>query len=280
MEVKIKATKDLAFKKVFSSTGNEHILAGLVEDFFGFEPKDISITSPYNIQRYYKMLKNGEYAELKFTLNDISARMSNGEFITEMQVRKQDTYSSRVLYYAFSRFCANYDKAGGKYKDLNPVYTLSILEESFFADDKATKVFRLYDDCVNIAMDREYLTVGFFELAKKEGFRNRHQEYWRKYFLGERLPDDAPGYIRRAEELIRIDNLSREEFEMLSPKEWYEADLHAYMDTAHNAGRVEGRTEGSKARESEIARNLKSEGTEKALIVKVTGLSEEEVDAL
>ena len=32
----IKPTQNLAFKKLFASKGNEDILAGLIEDFFGF----------------------------------------------------------------------------------------------------------------------------------------------------------------------------------------------------------------------------------------------------
>jgi len=277
METKIKATMDLAFKKVFASPGNEPIIAGLVKDFFGFTPKEIIITNPYDIKRYEKMCRDGDIVKLQQTLNDISAKMNNGEFVAEMQVRRQDVFGARALYYSFSKFCSNYDRSENDYGDLTPVYALNVLEETYFnSDSHAVKIFRLFDEYVNIGMDKEYLTVGFFELAKTAGFRNANQKYWRKYFLGKSVPAEAPEYIRQAEEIIRVDNLSKEEWEVLSYKERYDADRRAEYRTAKNEGRVEGRME----KASDIARRLKDKGAETALIIETTGLTAEEVAAL
>jgi len=321
-EAKIKAMGDLAFKKVFGAIGNEEIVAGLVNDFFGFTPADVRITNPYDIKVYEQILREsgGDYSVLKQTLNDVGAEFSSGDFLAEAQIKKQGFFGARSLYYAFSRFCGNYDRNGNAYEDLRNVYALNILEESYFKNDgQAVRVFRLFDDCANIHIDKDYLAIGYFEISKT-GLRNQNQHYWRMYFRGEKLPADAPGYIRRAERLIEVVNLGKEERRMISLQEKYEADQNAYFKEARmeglKKGREEGleqgleqglvkgleqgleqglvkgleqglvkgleqgRAEGTKERSIEIARNLKNEGSEKALIAKVSGLTEKEIDSL
>jgi len=55
----------------------------------------------------------------------------------------------------------------------------------------------MYDADEMIPMDKDYLAIVYFELLKPR-VRNRRQETWRAFFLGEELPDDAPEYMRRA----------------------------------------------------------------------------------
>jgi len=271
---RITAIGDLAFKKVFASIGNEDIIAGLISDFFGFIPTGVTITNPYNIQTYDSELRKhgGDFNALKETLNDVGVELSNGDFIVEAQIKKLNVYGKRSLYYSFSRFCNNYDRNGNKYDDLRSVYSLNILKESYFTgDDVATRVFRLYDDCDKIPIDRDYIRIGYFELLKTE-LRNEHQRFWQMYFLDRNVPPEAPEYIRRAGKLIEIANLGKEERYMLSLEEKYAADQHALFSTARSEGMAEGMVK--------VARKLKDEGAVMSLIVKVTGLSEQEIEAL
>ena len=60
----------------------------------------------------------------------------------------------------------------------------------------------------------------------------------------------------------------------------YEWDDEVYRKVLLEEGREEGREEGERKRSLEVARNLKVEGAEAALIVKVTGLSEDAIAAL
>ena len=87
---RISGTRDLAFKKTFASIGNEDIIAGLVNDFFGFEPREIVIGNPYNIRAYQERLEGSDddYNTLKYTLNDIRIGMANGSLVAEAQVKK------------------------------------------------------------------------------------------------------------------------------------------------------------------------------------------------
>ena len=72
--------------------------------------------------------------------------------------------------------------------------------------------------------------------------------------------------------------------------EAYQNDLKAYRDNinvletakieSEAKGRTEGRIEGRSEREIEIARNMKKENLDVALIAKVTGLLLEEIERL
>jgi predicted transposase/invertase (TIGR01784 family) len=283
---RIEATGDLAFKKVFGSVGNEDIVAGLFEDFFGFKPTNVVITNPYDIKAYARKLKDsgGDFSILRETLNDVGADLITSDFIAEMQVRKQDVYGARSLYYAFSKYCSNYARNENAYEDLKPVFSLNILKEPFFkGDDDAVKVFRLRDEYTGVGLDREYIVVGYFELAKHE-YRNEHQKIWQMFFAGEELPENTPSYIKKADDIIEVVNLREEERTMLSYEEKARADQMAYYSTARREGRDEGRAEGRTEGRTEglfdVARKLKAEGAEKALIAKVTGLSEKEMALL
>ena len=165
----------------------------------------------------------------------------------------------------------------------------------------------MYDVDEMIPMDQEYLAIVYFELLKPR-VKNRRQEIWRNYFLGEELPDDAPEYIRRAARIIDVANLSKEELHMLALEEKYRADQAASHATARldgidegliigrkegekkglSRGRKEGeekgltrgRKEGASTREMEIARNMKEDGNPTDKIAQYTGLSEEAIAAL
>ena len=96
----------------------------------------------------------GNYTILKQALNDVAVDLANGNFITECQVRKQYAYEGRALFYPCKRFCDNYDRLGNRYRDLRGVFALNILRESYYSDELAVRIFRFFDDCAMIPMDR------------------------------------------------------------------------------------------------------------------------------
>ena len=178
-------------------------------------------------------------------------------------------------------------------EDLRPVYSLNILGETWFdRDECAVKVFKLYDEYVNIKMPVDYLSIAFLEIQKAAGYRNRHQECWKRFFLGEKLPPDSPAYIRKAEKYIDFANLGKEERRMISLEEKARADYESVLSTAKDEGReeglaegreeglAEGREEGAEQRSLQIARNMKDNGYPTEEIEVITGLTKEEIKSL
>jgi len=129
-------------------------------------------------------------------------------------------------------------------------------------------------------MPVDYLSVAFLELEKTAGYRNRHQEYWKRFFLGEKLPPDAPVYIRKVEKYIDFANLGKEERRMISLEEKAKADYESVLSTASDDGREKGREEGREEGILEVARNMKAGGEAIERIAMFTGLSEETITAL
>ncbi|MCL2710999.1 MAG: Rpn family recombination-promoting nuclease/putative transposase, partial [Planctomycetaceae bacterium] len=69
-------------------------------------------------------------------------------------------------------------------------------------------------------------------------------------------------------------------------RELYEENLHGYwsylatIETAENKGRAKGRAEGRAEGVLQIARNMKKEGFDTAMIIKMTGLSPDVIERL
>ena len=89
-EKRVRATGDLAFKKVFGTVGNEGILAGLADDFFGFEPKGVVITNPYDVNICDMIIRSEgeERSRLIATFRDVGAEFANGGLMAEMQAEE------------------------------------------------------------------------------------------------------------------------------------------------------------------------------------------------
>jgi predicted transposase/invertase (TIGR01784 family) len=292
-EKRVSPLNDLAFKKVFGSIGNEDILAGLIQDFFGYEPKKIEINNPYSIKAYKEAQKNGIIANvLRETRRDISAKFEVADFTTELQIQKNDWFDVRSVYYAFDGFCNNYNRAAtdglygedaGRYASLRPVYALNILGHKYFDDEDAYRLFDLYDAIRKKRFKTELLRIGYFEFGKTN-LETPNHKYWSAYFMGKELPGDAPTYMKKASNIISYTNLQKEEREMIDYADLYEQDRKAEKATAkregHREGHREGRREGRREGYQDVARNLKSEGIPIQTIVKATGLTEDVIKKL
>jgi len=207
---------DLGFKIRFANESHKEILAGLIRDFFDFEPKRIEIVNPYDIKAYIEKLKNGEdFNVLRQTLRDVTARLETADFTAEVQVKQNRYYDRRSVYYGCSAFCGNYNKpvteetraeAGdhSRYASLRPLIALNILDEPYFGDAHPLRVFRLHDPERGLTLEPRYLSIGYFEPGKrgKDEELTQNQIYWRDHFLGLPAPPEAPGYIREAASLL------------------------------------------------------------------------------
>jgi hypothetical protein len=261
----IKATNDLAFKKVFASIGNEDIVAGLVNDFYGFLPEQVVIESPYSIKAYAELEDGAGASVLRYTEKDIVVSLEATGFTSELQMRQVPYFDARSFYYASTRYCDNYNKtermmigADGKplrYSSLVEVYSLSILGFVRFADDDdAFRFFNMYDVKHAKRFDGKAVTLGYFELPK-HCFDNENQRLWREYFLGHDIGEGAPAYIRKARATIDVANLSEEERRMISRIEKAEADYYNERHGAYMDGLEEGREEERKCHEEERKRH-------------------------
>jgi len=291
---KISPTNDLAMKKTLASEENKDVLQGLITDFYEIEVEDLAIEQPYSISDYKEILDGKDIILLRQTIKDISATFKIADFIAEMQVRMSPFFDERAMYYAFDRFCKNFNKAGkilfdpngkpNRYSSLRPVYSLNILNYIHFAendvqDKDAFHVFEFYDIKRQRQYKKDVIKVGFFELTKNQGL-TINQKHWHDYFTTGTVDESAPDYIKKASKVIEFANLAEEEKIVIEALEKAEA---IRIDEIHQGfldGQQKGFLSGQDNRSVEIARNMLQNNEPLEKIKIYTGLTVDYIESL
>jgi hypothetical protein len=111
-----------------------------------------------------------------------------------------------------------------------------------------------------------------------------NQRHWRDYFTAGEVSVDAPEYIKKACQVIEVENLSEEEKKVITLLEKAQADLDAQLSSSYFDGWDDGWDGGwdggwdNKA--EEIAKILLSDGYKTEMVSKHTGLSLEAIQKL
>lgn len=110
---------DVAFKYLFGTEKNKHLLKGLLENVFKKEILDIT---------YDNTEKIGDTVESRRASFDVVCKSSNGpDFIVECQVRSQEFFAERALFYT-SRDIASQAPKGEWDYNYRPVYFLGLVD--------------------------------------------------------------------------------------------------------------------------------------------------------
>ena len=305
MTERIKPTSDLGFKKITSEETNKDVLQGIIGDFFNlWIPLDeINVTVPYDIrsyEEYLKQLSGGETIseKLRQTIQDVAADITIADFGAEIQVKADRFFTLRSLYLAFARFCSNYNLPGKmvyrydgtpiRYSSLKPMYYLNILGYPHFTgDDDALRILTFNDSVRNKSLDREYMTIAYFELDKNN-IETVNQGYWKTFFKTGEAPDQAPEYIKKAARVIERANLTKEERTMYDQlqkaQDIYDSVIYTAQIEGERIGEARGEARGEvKGKVEErlvIARNALHMGMTIAQASQLTGVAEDEIRKL
>lgn len=110
---------DVAFKYLFGTEKNKHLLKGLLENVFKREILDISYDNTEQI---------GETMESRNAYFDVICKSADGpDFIVECQVRTQKYFAERAVFYT-SRVIANQAPKGDWDYNFRPVYFLGLVD--------------------------------------------------------------------------------------------------------------------------------------------------------
>ena len=286
---KVPPTNDLMFKKLFGSEENKPILQGLIHDVWGYDIAldDIDIIHAYSIKAYEEALREelsgtditpSREIVLHETLRDITVVCPVADFLQELQLRKDDHFDLRALYYTCQRFCDNYNVPGrmlqrpngkpNRFSSLRPVKALNILGHLRFPDDQdAFRIFDLYDPAHGRSYPGQPLTIAAFELGKPHV--TGVLQYWRQFFTGATVDSAAPSYIHEAEAKLDYLNLSRKEKTVIDLLEKAEARYDSELDTAWFGGRAEGHDEGYAEGVNDMISAMQNRGLDPATIALV-----------
>ena len=239
----------------------------------------------------------------KNSVVDVRCHETGGrEFIVEMQLNWNNEFRQRVILNA-AKAVVKQLEAGEKYKLIQPVYSLNLINDTGFDSDPD----EFYHDyaIVDVAhTDRriEGLRFIFIELPKfkpKSIAQKKMAVLWLR-FLTEinTKTEEAPAELLEnpdtAKALKILERSAYTEGQLIAYDRFWDAVYRerVFYDDGFNKGKIEGRdeglaegraegrAEGIKEANRENARRMKADGMPAELIAKYTGLTVEAVNSL
>ena len=277
---------DFGFKKLFGTDMNKELLISFLNSiFFGEQTvKDVTYLNTEHL---------GAQELDRKAVFDVYCENEQGEkFLVEMQKGEQEFFKDRSIFY--STYPIREQALKGKWDyELKAVYTIGILNFTFDKDDEQyfhhevklldTRTKEVFFDKLTFI----YLEMPKFNMMEHElvtmfdkwmfVLRNLSRLIERPTALQERVFDR----LFRAAEIARFDKRELIEYEdsLKAYRDWY-----SVVSTAEKKGLQKGLQEGlQKGRleeKLEIARMMKADNTPINTIIKFTGLTAGEIEAL
>ena len=269
---------DLVFKKIFGE--HPHLLMSLLNELL---PLDV----PIKEVKYLPAEMVPRIPIFKNSIVDVRCYDENDrQFIVEMQMLWTDSFKSRVVFNASKAYIKQIER-GQQYKNLEPVYSLSIVNEIF--EPKLDNYFHHYKITHTEYSEKiiEGLEFIFIELPKFKSKQIRDKKLnvlWLRFLSEisdgqEEIPEDfkKDPAILEASEYAKESAYTKTELEAYD-RYWDSiASEKTLILDAYDEGKIEGKIEGKTERDTEIILNGYKNGFSISQLALITNLSEKEV---
>ena len=271
---------DIIFTAFFARKGNEEFLIDFLQSILKIEIKKIKIREEVNLEKLSVGEKGGRL--------DIQAELNEGTIVNiEMQMKNLHNIENRTTLYG-AKILAREEARGKNYNDIKNVIMINILNYELTE-------FKEYVSETVVVLDkhREYEIIKgmkwyFIELPK---FRKAHPNMDEKLNQWLAFIDDNDrGKIKMAEKKNKTLEKARKEMTHLTGdeeirrlaelREKWEMDWNSSMDYSKREGKKEGIKEGAKEKNLENAKKMKEEKIPTETIMRITGLTKEEIEKL
>ena len=265
-------TNDFVFKKVFGKKGNESILKDLLEAILKIKIKKIELQTEVELER--------ELIDDKTGVIDIEATIDDNTIIDiEMQMRNQYNMKERSLFYWAGLYYTALKKKG-EYKENKRVITINIVNFDMFKEGPYHEKIELRREYKNILLTNK-LEIHFIQLSKflKEGQEEKDKKMWQWLtFICNKNRKEVERVMKENKEIEK----ANEELEYLTGDDAVRriAFLREKAERDYISNMSGAREEGAKKAKIEIAKAMLAEGMEKEKIIKITGLTEEEMEEI
>ena len=234
-------------------------------------------------------LEGGKNTIVDVLCTDVRGR----KFCVEMQMEWSDAFQQRVLFNA-SKLYVSQAKKGGKYSELQPVYSLNLINDIFAHDtpDFIHNYRIVHDKDSNKVIEGLHFT--FIELPKFTPHSiadKRMMVLWLRFLTEinsntKEIPTDLLNdpEIGKAVEELEISGFTDAELRAYD-KFWDSVSVErTLIDDSYQKGmekgRAEGIEEGMNQRSLEIGRKMLANGMDEASVMDMTGLTPEEIKLL
>lgn len=278
----LKITNDYVFKRIFGQKKNSDILKDLLQAIL----TDIEITSVHVNQ---DVSLERQLMTDKLGILDIVATLDNGVRVNiEMQVRDYHNTIDRSVFYESGLFHEGLDKSED-YLQIPKSIGIWILNYDIFNEGPFHEIAKLKRDYENIVLTDKF-EIHYIQLPKfkKKCKRISNKlEEWLTFINCNDLEEISMienEYVKKAEEELEYLSGDAAERRLAELREKAIRDEAAAMAGAtrrgREEGRAEGRAEGEKNKCIQIAKKMLDENIEIETIVRVTGLTKEEITNL
>ena len=262
---------DIIFTAFFARKGNEEFLIDFLQSILKIEIKKIKIREEVNLEKLSVGEKGGRL--------DIQAELNEGTIVNiEMQMKNLHNIENRTTLYG-AKVLAREEARGKNYNDIKNVIMINILNYEL------TEFEEYVSETVVLDKHREYEIIKgmkwyFIELPK---FRKAHPNMDEKLNQWLAFIDDNDrGKIKMAEKKNKTLEKARKEMTYLTGdeeirrlaelREKWEMDWNSSMDYSKKEGKKEGK--------KEDAKKMKEEKIPIETIMRITGLTKEEIEKL
>ncbi len=277
---KFNLKNDIIFTAFFARKGNEEFLIDFLQSILKIEIKKIKIREEVNLEKLSVGEKGGRL--------DIQAELNEGTIVNiEMQMKNLHNIENRTTLYG-AKILAREEARGKNYNDIKNVIMINILNYELTEFEEYVS-----ETVVVLDKHREYEIIKgmkwyFIELPK---FRKAHPNMDEKLNQWLAFIDDNDrGKIKMAEKKNKTLEKARKEMTYLTGdeeirrlaelREKWEMDWNSSMDYSKREGKKEGIKEGAKEKNLENAKKMKEEKIPTETIMRITGLTKEEIEKL
>ncbi|MFN8256363.1 MAG: Rpn family recombination-promoting nuclease/putative transposase [Bacteroidales bacterium] len=273
---------DYGFKRLFGEEPNKDLLLDFLNELLRQEQGEIT-------ELTYLKNENLSTTELnRKAIFDLYCTNERGEkFIVELQKTKQKFFKDRTVYY--STFPIREQAViGSEWNfELKKVYTIAILDFIFDEDENQPEKLR-YDvklsDIQTKKIFYDKLTFIYLEMPKFNKSAEELETKFDKWLFIlknlhklDRIPEKLKENIfLKLFETAEIAKFSQTEYQEYEDSLKYYRDIKNSLETAREEGKMEGKIE----EKIEIARTGLKEGLPSDLIIKLTGLTRDDIENL
>ena len=293
--VRVPATKDFMFKNLFGVNGREENLKGLLEAILKTKIEKIQIQNP-ELPR--------DYQEAKLGILDVRAKLEDGTIAAiEMQVRNQRNMGERITFYA-SKLYINTIESGEMYNDINKIIAITITNFNYFTRKEYHQIAHLkFEECldkneivreisekIKNGEESDKLTDRFevhtIDLVLFKKMENPQGDLadWLNLIIGNE--GEIEMAVKRNEKIAKAnkDNKALSATKEMQDIYWLEKmaeyDYNTNINVATKEGFENGKIEGEKSKQLEIAKKMKEEKFDRETIKRITNLTAEEIEKL
>ena len=275
----LKPTNDYVFKRIFGQKKNSDILKDLLQ----------AILPNWNIKNVdprQEVQLETDFITDKVCRLDILATLDDGTKVDiEMQMRNYNDIEARSLFYTTREYHQSLEN-GQDYIEIPKSIGIWISNFNVFNDEGPFhEIVRLRRDYENqIFTDKiemHYLQLPKFK-QKCKRISNKLEE-WLTFISFENMEElkmIENEKVKKAEEELEYLSGDEAERRIAYLRETAEIDRKFAMTAARDQGRVEGRSEGKIEEKIETAKKMLAEEMDINLIIKITGLTKDEIEKL